>query len=119
MRLVELMKKSKNVTAAIFAVGAALCLSSCGTNGQQETAEDVSVEETAEVAANETENDIYEFNPGEDYNLIWADEFDGDSLDKTKWSYQLGNGSDYGIAGWGNGESQIYSSSPENVSVSD
>lgn len=41
--------------------------------------------------------------------LIWNDEFDGDTLDLTKWSYQLGDGSQYGIAGWGNDELQGYS----------
>lgn len=61
----------------------------------------------------------YEFDPGEDYSLIWSDEFEGDSLDETKWSYQLGDGSDYGISGWGNRELQVYTDSAQNVSVSD
>jgi hypothetical protein len=33
--------------------------------------------------------------------LIWSDEFDGDSLDLTKWSFVNGNGCDVGLCGWG------------------
>ena len=44
--------------------------------------------------------------------LYWADEFDGTSLDTSKWSYEIGNG-DWG---WGNGESQYYTNSNDSVS---
>ncbi len=43
--------------------------------------------------------------------LIWADEFDGESLDLTKWTFDLGAG------GWGNGEPQYYTSNERNVGV--
>jgi hypothetical protein len=33
--------------------------------------------------------------------LIWSDEFDGDTLDLTKWSFVNGNGCDVGLCGWG------------------
>jgi beta-glucanase (GH16 family) len=39
----------------------------------------------------------------QDYKLIWVDEFDGASLDTTKWSYQIGN-----MYGWGNAEKEYY-----------
>lgn len=51
--------------------------------------------------------------------LVWSDEFDGTSLDPSKWSYMYGDGSDYGIAGWGNNEQEYYTSRPENVYVED
>jgi len=54
---------------------------------------------------------------GQDWQLVWSDEFDGDSLDAAKWSYQTGTGSQYGLDGWGNNELQYYR--PENVSVGD
>ena len=54
---------------------------------------------------------------GQDWQLVWSDEFDGDSLDAEKWSYQIGTGSQYGLDGWGNNELQYYR--PENVSVAD
>ena len=46
------------------------------------------------------------------YRLVWYDEFNGTSLDTTKWGYQLGiqdvYGSSYGPEYWGNGELQYY-----------
>ena len=44
--------------------------------------------------------------------LYWHDEFDGEALDQSSWSYQIGNGD----GGWGNGESQYYTNSNEFVS---
>ena len=43
------------------------------------------------------------------------DKFEGNSLDLTKWGYQNGNGTEYGISGWGNNERQAYAT--ENVVV--
>ena len=40
--------------------------------------------------------------------LAWADEFDGTSVDTTKWQFMIGDGSAYGIPGWGNNELQYY-----------
>jgi beta-glucanase (GH16 family) len=41
--------------------------------------------------------------------MVWSDEFDGDSLDMSKWSYMLGDGTNYGLpSGWGNNELQFY-----------
>lgn len=51
--------------------------------------------------------------------LVWNDEFDGETLDTTKWDYQYGNGGEYGISGWGNNEWQYYLSREENVCVED
>ncbi|WP_035557406.1 family 16 glycosylhydrolase [Hymenobacter sp. IS2118] len=48
-----------------------------------------------------------------DYNtLVWSDEFDGSSLDQSKWGYDLGGG------GWGNNEKQNYTNSGDNSFVS-
>lgn len=55
----------------------------------------------------------------EGYELIWNDEFDGDTLDTTKWDYQYGNGGEYGTPGWGNNEWQYYLAREENVRVED
>lgn len=47
--------------------------------------------------------------------LIWSDEFNTPGAPETgKWDYNIGTGSN----GWGNNESQYYTSRPENVSVS-
>ncbi len=41
-------------------------------------------------------------------NIIWQDEFDGTSLDQSKWNYQIGDGCDQNLCGWGNSELQSY-----------
>ncbi len=46
-----------------------------------------------------------------DWKRVWADEFDGDRLDETKWAYAADCG------GGGNDERQCYDVSPETVSV--
>jgi uncharacterized protein (TIGR03437 family) len=46
------------------------------------------------------------------WKLVWSDEFNqasGTAPDPAKWNYDLGGG------GWGNGESEVYTNSPENV----
>lgn len=43
------------------------------------------------------------------YKLVWSDEFEGSSLDLTRWNYETGGG------GWGNQEKQYYTSRPENI----
>lgn len=48
------------------------------------------------------------------YSLVWSDEFDGATLDTDNWVMETG----YGSYGWGNDEWQLYTSSPDNVSVS-
>lgn len=61
-------------------------------------------------------NPIENENPNsKKYKLNWHDEFDGNSLNMNYWSYQEGDGSQYGIPGWGNSEQQYYSQ--DNVSV--
>lgn len=51
------------------------------------------------------------------WNLVWSDEFDGDSVNTDNWGYQTGDGSQYGLIGWGNNELQWYEQN--NVSVAD
>lgn len=45
----------------------------------------------------------------EGWELSWHDEFDGDSIDLTNWTFDIGGW------GWGNGEGQYYTSRPENA----
>ena len=44
-----------------------------------------------------------------DYQLIWEDDFSGNSLDLNNWGYQIGSG------GWGNNELQTYTTSNTTV----
>ncbi len=50
-----------------------------------------------------------------DYELVWADEFDGSAVDPSKWEFQLGDGSQFGIPGWGNNELQWYTANNATV----
>ena len=49
--------------------------------------------------------------PDRSYELVWSDEFDGDSLDYSKW------GIEQNAFGGGNSELQIYTDRPSNVRV--
>ena len=49
----------------------------------------------------------------EGYELIWSDEFDGESLNADKWTPEIGG------HGWGNYELQFYTGRKENVDVRD
>ena len=49
------------------------------------------------------------------YALQWSDEFVGSSLNASYWSQQTGNGSDYGIWGWGNNEQENYQAANTSV----
>ena len=51
-------------------------------------------------------------------NLVWQEEFSDSKLNTDKWAFQLGNGAEYGIAGWGNNELQFYTDSSDNFELS-
>jgi beta-glucanase (GH16 family) len=49
--------------------------------------------------------------------VAFRDEFDGASLNTTKWTYELGNGCSVGICGWGNNELETYTNATENIKL--
>jgi beta-glucanase (GH16 family) len=52
------------------------------------------------------------------YTLEWSDEFNGEAIDTDNWTYELGDGTDYGLkAGWGNNELQSYTNSSDNSHI--
>jgi beta-glucanase (GH16 family) len=48
---------------------------------------------------------------GAGWELVWADEFEGDSLDRSKWTPEIS------CWGGGNSERQCYTDRPENIAV--
>ncbi|GAB6088616.1 glycoside hydrolase family 16 protein [Spirochaeta dissipatitropha] len=56
---------------------------------------------------------------GSEWQLVWQDEFNQNSLDLNNWDFDLGDGSAVGIPGWGNGELQYYTNESQNVFIRD
>jgi len=48
------------------------------------------------------------FAAAQNWKLVWSDEFNDPRVDSTKWEFQIGDGTAYGIPGWGNNELQWY-----------
>lgn len=51
------------------------------------------------------------------WTLVWSDEFSEGTIDPTKWTYDLGDGSQFNNPGWGNNEKQWYTSDEKNAKV--
>lgn len=47
--------------------------------------------------------------------LIWSDEFDGNTINRANWTFDIGTGNN----GWGNNELQYYTNRNENARVED
>lgn len=55
----------------------------------------------------------------EGYTLLWQDEFNSDGIDNSNWSFENGDGTDFGLpAGWGNNELQLYTDGETNAKIS-
>ncbi|MFK7947799.1 MAG: family 16 glycosylhydrolase [Saprospiraceae bacterium] len=66
--------------------------------------------EESEMKNQQMENENT-YQPGENWTLVWADEFDGESIDSNTWNYQIEE------AGRFNEEWQRYTNSSENAYV--
>ena len=51
--------------------------------------------------------------PVTQWNIVWSDEFNGTSIDTSKWAFETGNNN-----GWGNSEREYYTSRTNNAYVS-
>jgi beta-glucanase (GH16 family) len=56
----------------------------------------------------QTTFDNGEVSQGGALTLVWSDEFSDAQLDPETWFFESGDGSQYGIPGWGNNEQQWY-----------
>ncbi|WP_226085593.1 carbohydrate binding domain-containing protein [Mesobacillus sp. S13] len=59
-----------------------------------------------------------------EWSLVWSDEFSGPEIDRSKWTYDIGNWivdeDGNGITnGWGNNEKEYYTDSSENAFIED
>lgn len=87
------MKQLSALTAVLMAAG----LAGCG----------------GDVATNTDVNAVNPTEPVSDWQLVWSDEFDGNSIDRNKWTHEVN------CAGGGNNEKQCYTDSAENAFVAD
>jgi beta-glucanase (GH16 family) len=63
-----------------------------------------------------TLNQTSEAGFGPNWNVVWSDEFNGNSLTTNNWTYDIGNGCP-NLCGWGNNELEYYTSNTQNVYV--
>jgi beta-glucanase (GH16 family)/PKD repeat protein len=49
--------------------------------------------------------------------LVWEENFNSTTIDSQTWTYDIGDGCDRGICGWGNNELEYYTNRPENARV--
>ena len=96
-----------------MAISTALCaalLASCAAAPEQSEVIDTSSTETETTEATMETTQTPQL---DGYNLLWSDEFDGDTLDETIWNRELRE------PGWTNNELQEYTASDDNIFVSD
>ncbi|MEM6345122.1 MAG: glycoside hydrolase family 16 protein [Bacteroidota bacterium] len=53
----------------------------------------------------------------EAYTLVWQEEFDAAEIDRNTWSFDLGDGCDRDICGWGNNELEYYTDRDDNAFI--
>jgi beta-glucanase (GH16 family) len=54
----------------------------------------------------------------EGYTLVWSEEFNEPSISNLNWTYELGDGTAYGLSpGWGNAEKQLYTNAAANAFI--
>lgn len=91
------MDKSANLARIACASVLSLALAGCG--GGAETKSDF--------------NQVDVTQPVSDWQLVWQDEFDSNSLDATKWTHEVN------CSGGGNNEKQCYTDSSNNAYIAD
>lgn len=88
-------------------------------DGDEFIYEFIILDDDAPAAVLEDQDGYYTPNEYPSMTLTWSEEFDGTELDTDTWTYELGNGCDKNLCGWGNNEQQEYTSDAENIRVAD
>jgi len=52
-----------------------------------------------------------------DWQLTWAEEFKEGPINEDNWTFEMGNGCNQGLCGWGNQELQSYTDDPMNARI--
>jgi beta-glucanase (GH16 family) len=91
------VKRMTHILSASIAVALTLSLAGCGGGAETNT----------DVTAVDVSTSI------DDWRLVWSDEFDGTSIDTSKWTHEVD------CLGGGNNEQQCYTDSSENSFVAD
>jgi beta-glucanase (GH16 family) len=65
-----------------------------------------------DLALNQTGGTVV-VSPVTQWNIVWSDEFNGTSIDTSKWAFETGNNN-----GWGNSEREYYTGRTNNAYVS-
>lgn len=89
----------------LFAVLALAMVAACSRSSASEEASSAVESSALAPAVNPT--------PDSGWSLVWADEFDGDRLDRSRWSPEVS------CWGGGNEELQCYTDRPNNIQVAD
>lgn len=107
----------KRMLASVLTIAMLTGVMACGSPAKQASeAENISTEDEGEAETAYVDEPEGKY---EGYKLVWNDEFDGDVLDTTKWSCQIGTGTSEGLTDWGNQELEYYTDREENVRVED
>lgn len=101
-----------NLTIALLGLTGVLLLSACAA-ATSPPATPVPVPEPTATPAPLPEPTATPLTTQPEWKLVWNDEFEGDSLDRSRWVFDLGG------SGWGNNELQFYTDRPENARVAD
>jgi beta-glucanase (GH16 family) len=105
--------------ARLVPVAALVIVGACGSGDSQNDATNATPTDSSVAAATVAPTtqgptttirtpDPIPIEPPAGMELVWSDEFDGDTIDLANWTYDIGGW------GWGNGEAQYYTDRPEN-----
>ena len=108
------MRKRRAAKVSAVILAAAMFVGCGGEKPADNTEVSTEVKESTDAQVPETEETKEEVIPEyEGYTLLWNDEFDGEVMDESIWSY------DPHEPGWTNNELQEYTESTDNVFVRD
>ncbi len=106
------MNKKPFVKHRFAALGAIACLSlaiiGCGGSSGSKNSSSASSQSSASSVSSSSSSA-----PATNWELVWSDEFEGDSIDTSKWGHEVN------CAGGGNNELQCYTARSENSFVAD